>query len=177
MTAARAALFALTGVALFVLWVVERPSREMTASMTEWPHVLWFSATLLTLAVALPVFGRMVGGRSVIRLAAIAAAAIALTSVANILEDGVGIDGFFFAFVGGTLIFEVALLAMTIVIARAVPGRARLLALIPMGTAAGIILFVDGGGVILLVTWLAAAAVALAMPARPAPPMEVNRTS
>lgn len=87
--------FVLTGVLFFVYWVVARPSFEMTASMTDWPHVLWFSATLLSLAVALQVFGRMVGGRRVVRLASIAGAGLGLSSVANIVEDGFRIDAFF----------------------------------------------------------------------------------
>lgn len=157
----RSLLFALTGVLFFVYWAVARPSFEMAASMTEWPHVLWFSATLLSLAVALPVFGRMVDGRSVIRLASIAGAGVGLSSVANIFEDGFRIDAFFFAFILGTLILDVALLALTIVIARTFPGRSRLFALIPAGTVVGILLFVVAGGPIMLVTWLAAAAAAV----------------
>ncbi|MEO7396336.1 MAG: hypothetical protein ABIW50_06940 [Candidatus Limnocylindria bacterium] len=157
----RSFLFALTGVLFFVYWAVARPSFEMTASMTEWPNVLWFSATLISLAVALPVFGRMVGGRSVIRLASIAGAGVGLSSVANIFEDGFRIEAFFFAFILGTLILDVALLALTIVIARTFPDRSRLLALIPAGTLAGILLFVVAGGPIMLVTWAVAAAVAV----------------
>ena len=172
----RSLLFALTGVLLFLYWVVARPSFEMTASMTEWPHVLWFSATLLSLAVALPVFGRMVGGRSAVRLASIAGAGVGLSSIANIFEDGFGIDAFFFAFILGTLILEVALLALTIVITGTMRGRYRLLAVIPAGTVVGIVLFVVAGGPVMLVTWLGAAAVAVLMsgrtpiPAAPATP-------
>jgi hypothetical protein len=162
----RSLLFALTGVAFFVFWAIARPSFEMTASMTEWPQVLWFSATLLSLAVALPVFGRMVGGRSAVRLASIAGAGIGLSSIANIFEDGFGIDAFFFAFILGTLILEVALLALTIVIARTFRGRYRLLAVIPAGTVVGILLFVVAGGPVMLVTWLGAAAVAVLMSER-----------
>jgi hypothetical protein len=172
----RSLLFALTGVVFCVYWVVARPSFEMTASMTEWPHVLWFSATLLSLAVALPVFGRMAGGPRVVRLASIAGAGVGLSSVANIFEDGFRIDAFFFAFILGTLILEVALLALTIVIARTLRGRYRLLAGIPAGTVAGILLFVVAGGPVMLVTWLGAAAAAVLMsgrtptPAAPATP-------
>jgi hypothetical protein len=76
----RSLLFALTGV-LSSCTGVARPTFEMTASMTEWPRVLWFSANLLSLAVALPVFGRMVGGRLVVRWASIAGAGVGLSSV------------------------------------------------------------------------------------------------
>jgi hypothetical protein len=162
----RSLLFAVTGILLFLFWAVARPSFEATASMTEWPNVLWFSATLLSLAVALPVFGRMVGGRSVVRLASIAGAGIGLSSISNIFEDGFGIDAFFFAFSLGTVILEVALLALTVVIARAFRGRDRLLAIIPAGTVAGILLFVVAGGPLMLITWLGAATVAVRMSGR-----------
>ena len=168
--AGRSVLFAVTGILLFMFWVVARPSFEMTASMTEWPNVLWFSATLLCLAVAVVVFGRMVGGRTVVRLASIAGAGIGLSSIANIFEDGFGIDAFFFAFVLGTLILDVALVALAIVIARASRGRDRLLAIIPAGTVSGVFLFVPAGGPLMLMTWLGAAAVAVRMSGRtPAP--------
>jgi hypothetical protein len=163
-----AALFALTGVAFFVYWLVVRPSSGMTASMTDWPYVLWFSATLLSLAVALPLFGRMVGGRWVIRSASIAGAAVGLSSVANIFEDGFRIDGFFLAFILGVLIMDVALVALTVVIARTGRGGSRLLALVPAATIVGTIFFIDAGGAIMLVTWLAAAAAAPALPVRTA---------
>ena len=64
----------------------------------------------------------------------------------------------------------------TIVIARTALGRYRLLAGIPAGTVAGILLFVVAGGPVMLVTWLGAAAVAVLMsgrtpiPAAPATP-------
>jgi hypothetical protein len=162
----RSLLFAVTGVALFVFWVVAHPSTEMTASMTEWPNVLWFSATLLLLAISIPVFGRMVGGPMVVRTATIAGAGVGLASVANIFEDGFRMDGFFFAFILGTLILDVALLALAVVIARTLPGRYRLLAVIPLGTLTGILIFVAAGGPVMLVTWLAAAAMAVLMPER-----------
>lgn len=165
----RALLFALTGVALFVFWAGTHPSFEMTASMKEWPQVLWFSATLFVLAIALPVFGRMVGGRSTVRLASIGGAGIGLSSVANIFEDGFGIDAAFFGFVAGTLILNVSMIVLVIVIARTMPGRSGLLALVPLGTVTGILLFVVAGGPIMLVTWLGAAAWVLVRASRRAP--------
>jgi len=172
----RSLLFALAGILLFVFWAVARPSSEMTASMTEWPNVLWFSATLLSLAVALPVFGRMVGGPQVVRLATIAGAGVGLSSIANIIEDGFQIEGAFFAFVAGTLIADVALLALTIVIARTFPGLYKLLAVIPAGTVAGILFFVVAGGPVMLITWLGAAAAAVKMP-RPRTPLRTTPTT
>ena len=105
--------------------------------MTDPPYVLWFSATLLLLAISLPIFGRMVGGRWITRWAAVAGAAVGLSSVANIIEDGLGFDGFFFAFILGVMVTEVALLAVTIEIVRTTRGRSRLLAWIPQGRQSG----------------------------------------
>ena len=156
----RAALFALVGVAFFTHWVVTDPSFEGPIS-TEWTHVLAFSALLLTIAAALPVYGRMIGGRWVLRLSLVAGAGAALASVGNIFEDGFGISWVFYVFILGTAIIDLALLAMTVVIARTRRGGGRFLALIPAATVAAIIFYVWAGGVIMLVTWLAAAALAL----------------
>ncbi len=171
----RSLLFATTGVALFAYWSIARPTFEITASMKEWPTVLWFSATLLSLAVTLPVFGRMVGGPQVVRWATIAGAGVGLSSVANVIEDGFRIEGAFFLFIMGTWTLNIALIALTIVLARTFGGRDRLLAFIPAGTVAGILLFVVAGGPIMLITWLGAAAAALMMPSRQTPvPAEIT---
>ena len=172
----RSLLFALTGILWLASWVAG-PSFEMTASMAKWLVVLLFSATLLSLAVALPVFGRMVGGRQVVRVATIAGAAASVCSVANIFEDGVQIEWVFVVFVLGLLTLDVALLALTIVIALAARDRYRLLAVIPAGTVAGIVLFPFAGGPILLITWLAAAVAALKMPSPQTPVPAVPTTT
>jgi hypothetical protein len=166
---ARALLFALTGVAFFAFWAGAHPSFEMTASMKEWPQVLWFSATLFVLGIALLVFGRMVGGRSIVRLSSIAGVGIGLSGVANIFEDGFGIDAAFFGFVAGTLILNVSLIILVVVMARTMPGRSRLWAFIPLGTLTGILLFVVAGGPVMLVTWLGAAVAAVTVARRRAP--------
>jgi hypothetical protein len=165
----RALLFALTGVAFVVFWAGTHPSFEMTASMTEWPQVVWFSATLFVLAIALPVFGRMVGGRPIERLSSIAGAGIGLSAVANIFEDGFGFDAAFFGFVAGTMILNVSLIILVVVIARTMRGRSGLWALIPLGTVTGILLFVVAGGPVILVTWLGAAVAALTVARRQVP--------
>lgn len=154
-------MFGFTGFALFAFWLIARPSFEMTAAMKEWPQVLWFSATLLTLAVSLPIFGRMVGGATAVRLATIAGAGAGLSSVANVLEDGFRIDAAFFLFIAGTFTVDLALLGLTIEIARRPVARTRLLAVVPAGTLVGILLFVAVGGPAMLVTWGGASAAAL----------------
>jgi hypothetical protein len=59
------------------------------------------------------------------------------------------------------LVLSLAVLVLTVVIAVTRRGVFRLLALIPIATVLGILLFVAAGGIILLVTWLTAAAVDL----------------
>ena len=156
----RPALFTLTGIAFFAYWALGRPTFDATESQTEWPTVIWFSATLALLAVALPVYGRMVGGRWVVRLAFVAGAAMGLSSVANIFEDGFRMDWVFAVFILGEAVALVSLLALTVVIAATRGGSGRLLALVPAGTAIGLLMFVYAGGIIMLVTWLGAAAAA-----------------
>jgi hypothetical protein len=168
-TVSRFLLFAVAGVAFFLFWAIARPSFAMTESMTEWPQVLWFSATLLSLAVSLPVFGRMVGGHRVVQLGFIAGGGVGLSGIANVFEDGFGIDSFFLAFVSGMFILNVALLVLAIVIVRAKPGWYRLLAVIPAGTVAGIVLFVAVGGPVMLLAWLGAAAAAILPGGTPIP--------
>ena len=63
-------------------------------------------ALLLSLAVAIPVFGRMVGGSDAARWATIAGAGIGLSSIANVLEDGLGIEAAFFAFIAAIIVIR-----------------------------------------------------------------------
>ncbi len=140
----RAALFALTGVLFFAYWVVADPSYEGPISSHR-SDVLRFSAVLLILAVALPVFGRMVGGRWVFRLSLLSGAGVALASLANVAEDGLQMSWAFFVFVAGTAVLLLALLPLTVVIAFTRRGAARLLALIPAGTMAGVVFLCDRG--------------------------------
>jgi hypothetical protein len=156
----RPALFALTGIAFFAYWALAHPTFEASASQSEWPTVLGFSATLALLGVAIPVFGRMAGGRWVARLALAAGAAVGTSSVANVLEDGLHQEWAFAIFVLGEAALLVSLLALTVLIAARRRGVDRLLALVPAGTVIGILLFVVAGGVIMLATWLGAAAAA-----------------
>lgn len=150
----------LTGISLFVYWVVVRPTAEASATQSQWPYLLWFSATILTLAFAVPAFGRMIGGRWVVRLALVAGATAAWNSAVNIVEDGFGQDWAFLLFAIGTAGILLSNIALAAVLAFRGQARRRALALIPLGTAAGILAFVSVGGPLMLVTWLAAAAIA-----------------
>lgn len=150
----------LTGTALFVYWAVVRPTAQASLTQSQWPYVLWFSATILTLAFAVPAFGRMIGGTWVVRLASVAGAAAAWNSAVNIVEDGFGQDWAFVLFAIGTAGILVSNVALAVTLAVKGQARRRALSLIPLGTAAGILAFVSVGGPLMLATWLAAAAIA-----------------
>ena len=160
----RAALFSSVGVAFFAHWVLADPGYDASESQDEWLHVLGFSAALLGLALALPAFALMAGAQLVLRIAFVAGAGAGLGSLANILEDGLRLDWAFFVFVLGSAILVLGLLDLTVAVIRR--SDRRLLALIPAGTLAAIIFYVPVGGVVMLVTWLLAAALALAVPRR-----------
>lgn len=155
----RAGLFALEGLCLFAYWLVAKPSFDGSPTQSEWPHVLAFSAIILTVGFAVTQFAQFVGGRVAFRASLVVAAGAVLSSSANVLEDGLRMEWAFFGFVLGTLIILLGLLALTIaIVAR---GRQRHMALVPVGTMAGLMFFVTAGGPVMLATWLVAAALAL----------------
>jgi hypothetical protein len=156
----RATLFALTGVGFFVYWLVAKPTFEASPTQGDWPHVLAFTAIILTLAIAVPQFAQLVGGSIAFRSSLVVATGASLSSVANVLEDGLKLEWAFFGFVLDTAIILLGLLALTIA-AVAREGQ-RPLGLVPAGTMAGVLLFVNAGGPVMLATWMVAAAVARA---------------
>jgi hypothetical protein len=160
----RSALFAFVGLAFFVYWVVADPSFEESARQSEWSYVLAFSGVILLLAFAVPTLAQLVGGRLAFRVSLAAAAGATLSSVANIFEDGLQMSWVFVVFILGEGFMQLGLLALTGVIAFSGRGGYRLLALVPAGTTAAIILFVVAGGPIMLASWLTAAMLALALP-------------
>jgi hypothetical protein len=156
----RSLLFGLVGIGFFAMWFIAKPDYEQSPTQLEWPYIITFSALLLALGFAVAQFARLDGDQLVVRTALVVAAGTVLSSVANVLEDGLRIDEAFFAFVLGTAITVLGLLALTI--ALFVRGRQRRFAVVPAGTPAGILLFVVAGGPLLLATWLIAAALSLA---------------
>jgi hypothetical protein len=162
----RAALFALTGLAFFAYWLIANPSFEASPTQFEWPYVLAFSAIILSLAFAVPQYAQLVGGRVAFRASLVVATGSVLSSVANVLEDGLNMEWAFFAFILGTVVMYMGLLALAI--ALAARGGRRHFALVPAGTMAAILFFVIAGGPAMLATWLLAAALALAPRRKPA---------
>lgn len=138
----------------------------VTAS--DWFAVFSFSAALFATALALPLFAQMTGGRAVFRVSLLPAAGAALAGLGNLVEDALqmGFAGLFYG-VGAGLTGG-GLIAFTIAIAISCRGRLRLLAAVPAATLIGWSQFESGGGVLILVAWFAAAAMALHRPARTA---------
>ncbi len=159
----RACYFALVGSGFLAYWVIADPSHDISDSQDEWSYVLAFSGVILSLAFAIPLFAQLAGGTWTLRIALVAAAGSALSSLANILEDGFQIDWVFFVFALGAAVQLVGFLALVVVVAIGKRGRQRLLALVPLGTAIGIIGFVEAGGPLMFATWLGAAVWALAV--------------
>ena len=174
----RAAMFAIAGLLLCVrsLQTFTDPEYQDPVSISDWFSVLSFSAALLALALALPMFAQLVGGRNVFRVALVPAVGAALGGLSNLLEDALQLGFAFWLFSVGGALTLVGLVSLTIAVAVVGRGRRRLLAAVPAATLVGMLLFENGGGVLVLAAWLAAAAVALggrahaAAQTAPAPP-------
>jgi len=166
----RVALFTFVGVVWCVRSLQSFADPEYTdpVSAADWFAVLSFSAGLFTLAVALPVFAGLVGGRIVRRVALVPAAGAALAGLANLFEDALHWGWAFWPFIVGTAATMLGLVAFTIVVATLGSGRHRLLAAVPAATLVGVIAFESGGGVLILAAWLAAAVIVLVQPSRTA---------
>ena len=68
----------------------------------------------------------------------------------------------FWVFVAGTGALLAGLVVLAAAIALGRPRRRRIAALVPAGTAAGLVLYVGAGGPVMAATWLGAAGFALA---------------
>ena len=158
----RPLFFALTGIVLLAFWIVFPPLSATSSSLQGWPSVLSFTGILLLQGAAIWVYGRMVGGTWVVRLATVAAIAVALAGLENIFEDGFRIEELFLVFVALVWVLDLSLLALSITILRSGMPRAALLAAVPALELAGVLLFPPAGGPILLGAWLLAAWVARA---------------
>ena len=170
----RVALFSLVGVLFMSLWLRYPPTYGQSDSQSDWHLVLGFSAGLLCLAFALPMFAQLVGSRRAFRASLVPASGAVLGSVSNVLEDGLQIGWAFWGFILSLAIIDLGLLALTGVIAFVSRGGHRLLGVVPATTLAGVTFYVAAGGILMLAAWLAAAALALALPtpvAAQRPPM------
>jgi hydrogenase/urease accessory protein HupE len=89
------AAISLAGIAFLAYWVILDPTDQAKSTQFEWPFVIGFSAALLLLAIAALLHGEMIGGRWVRRLSNTAAAGLGLAGIANVFEDGFGMEWVF----------------------------------------------------------------------------------
>ena len=160
----RAALFVLVGVLFVIEFEVADSRGDVSETQADWTVVLLFSAALLALAVALPVFGQLSAGHPGLRASMLAAAGAGLSSAANIVEDGLLIEGAFFAFIAGAAILNLGLLVLTGVIVWRSRGVRRAHAVVSALTLVAITVYATAGGYLMLVAWLIAAGFAVAAP-------------
>lgn len=152
----RRAVYSLAGVMPTAYWLIVRPTHDTDASLSTWPVVILFSGVLAALGAAVLVFGRehLRGRRRVV--GAVTSGALFAASAVNVVEDGFHVEAAFIGFVATTALTLVGLLSLTgLLLLRARAGR--LWALIPAGTAVGIIGFVEGGAFLVTAVWLVAA--------------------
>jgi hypothetical protein len=161
---AAAVYFTCVGVTFFAWWIWADPSHEGSDSMQEWRYVLAFSGVLLVLGVAVPLWACVVGDARVVRAALVVAGSLLFSSLANVVEDGLGVDAAFFGFILGLLVTNVGLVVVAVMLARRGSRWRRLLAFVPLGTLLAIILAVEVGGPLMLATWLGAAGIATFLP-------------
>lgn len=125
---------------------------EPTTSL-DWAAVITFSALLAALAAAMLVVAN--DQRGIMRWPfVLGAVGAALASVANALEDGIGLSRFGYPFAAGTALMVVSLLAGGVVLLIFRAGSRRLGLLFLVDVAALAIAFDDTGLVILGSTWL-----------------------
>jgi hypothetical protein len=148
------ALFVLTGAAWAFRSLLEFASPQYYEPVTplDWLAVLSYSVAFFLLAGSVTVLARLAPRTRFVRTAAAATVIGAvLAGAANLVEDGLDVQALGAAYVTGALLTLAGLLALAA--ALAVAGRRRL-ALVPLATAIGMMAFVAGGGVLVLVAWV-----------------------
>ena len=158
----RVGVYVLAGTTSLAYWLVVRPTHEASDQMSQWPYVLFFSGLLATMAIGLLGFTTTISHRWARTAGYIATAALLGSTLVNIIEDGLDVEAMFFAFVAATLTTLVALLVMAGILLLNPRGSQRLLALVPAGLIAGIVLFVEIGWLVMPTTW----GIAIALGAR-----------
>ena len=161
---ARVTLFMSVGVLFFFRWSqVGSVDYVNPVTTSDWLAVVSFSAALFSVAVALPVYAALTEGKSTYRISLVPAMGLTVASAANLIEDGLGWSGAFWPYVLSSIVYVPGLIALTIVLARKKRGLGRISAVVPAGTLLGLVFFESWGGPILLVSWFAAALLALFM--------------
>jgi hypothetical protein len=159
---ALACLLCVVGLVAWLHWSITDPSFDQTEAQSEWVHVLGFSALVLALMGGAAALGRALSDAGAVRrISLILLIAGVLAAVTNVVEDGLGVEEAFIVFVVLTGVELLALAGLGLALSLVVRGPRRVLALVPLATVTGVILYVPAGGPILLGTWCAAAVLLL----------------
>jgi hypothetical protein len=146
------------GVGAWLHWSITDPSFEQSATQTQWPYLLAFSGLIILLAVGAAALARAISGAAVVRTISTLLLTAALVGAAtNVVEDGFGVEQAFLVFVLSSAVQLLTLVALAVALAVNVVGPRRVLAVAPIASAAGIVLYVNAGGPILFATWCSAA--------------------
>ena len=160
-----ATFLATVGIGSWVHWRVTDPSFDATAAQSEWPNVLAFSALVLGLGTCSYLLAHTLSNAKLVtRVANTLLIASTLGAATNIVEDGFGVEDAFVVFVATTGAQLLALVALATALVKHVQGVCRVLALVPLANALGIVLYVEAGGPILVGAWGTAAVVLLLAP-------------
>jgi len=147
---------------LGVLWAVRslqsfaEPNFTDPERASDWLAVVTFSLALALLPAGLAL---MVGlsqrhGRTFRVLLVVAALGAVTAAIANLIEDGLGVDA-----AGSVYYFSIVLMMLTMLALAGVlvSGRPRWPGLVVLCTLIGLVLLESGGGVLILIVWGAAA--------------------
>ncbi len=120
-----------------------------------------FSVALCLLAAALPAYASLTGDRAAFKTSLVPAACAGVAGVGNFLEDGLSWSWASWAYVGGVLSLLLGLLGLAVTMALRAGDSGGFLAAVPVGTLLGLVLFEPTRGVVMLMTWVAAAVIAV----------------
>jgi len=160
-------VFALVGVlwGMRSLQAFAEPNFTNPESFSDWWAVVSFSLCWALLPAGLALLVRLTqrGGRAPYVLLVIAALGAVTAAIANVIEDGMGVDA------AGSVYFVSVSLTMLTMIALAgvlLAGRPRWPGLVVLSTLIGMLNLEAGGGVLVLVVW-GATAIAVRPPTTP----------
>jgi hypothetical protein len=149
-------IWLLTGVTWAARSAMEFAQPDYWDPMTalDWSAIWIYSAAWLLFAPSVLLLGRLAPSRPVMIVAAVVAFGAIVAGGANAIEDGLGFASFGPFYVVGFMTAWIGLLSLATVLRRAHQTR---LAALSVLLFAGVLLFLLGGGLIILAGWSAVA--------------------
>src|SRR6266545_675925 len=151
-------VFGLLGVlwALRSLQSLAEPNFTDPETASDWVAVVTVSLALALLPAGLALLDGLSRrrGRTFRVLLVVAALGAVTAAIANLVEDGMGVDAAGSVYYLSIVLMMVSMLALAGVL---LSGRPRWPGLVVLGTLIGLILLESGGGVLILIAWGAAA--------------------